>query len=154
MLWWQQISIYSVYQHRSNMAAPMKKVFKFIDIGANLTDPVFRGIYRGKRHHEDDFVDMLIRAKDVGMEKIMVTAGCLRDAEEATKLVQEHENLYTTIGCHPTRCGEFEKSGDPDGYMNKLLDIAAQNKDKIVAVGEFGLDYDRLQFCPKETQLK
>ena len=47
--------------------------------------------------------------------------------------------LYTTIGCHPTRCSEFEKNGDPDGYMNKLLDIAAQNKDKIVAVGELGL---------------
>lgn len=132
----------------------MKKMLKFIDIGANLTDPVFRGVYRGKSHHEDDFLDMLRRAKDVGMEKIMVTAGCLKDAEEACKLVQEHEDLYTTIGCHPTRCEEFEKSGDPDGYMNKLLEIARQHKDKIVAVGEFGLDYDRLQFCSKETQQK
>ncbi|XP_045157569.2 deoxyribonuclease TATDN1-like [Mercenaria mercenaria] len=136
------------------MAALMKNVFKFIDIGANLTDPVFRGVYRGKRHHEDDFLDMLKRAKDVGMEKIMVTAGCLKDAKEAVELVQQHDNLYTTIGCHPTRCGDFEKSGEPDGYMNKLLDIAVQNKHKVVAVGEFGLDYDRLQFCPKETQLK
>ncbi|KAH3695282.1 hypothetical protein DPMN_082739 [Dreissena polymorpha] len=136
------------------MAAPMKRCFRMIDIGANLTDPVFRGLYRGKQHHEDDFLDMLKRAKDVGVEKIMVTAGCLKDAKEACELVSKHEDIYTTIGCHPTRCSEFEKSGDPDGYMNQLLDIAAQNKQKIVAVGEFGLDYDRLQFCPKDTQLK
>ena len=49
------------------------------------------------------------------------------------------ENLYTTIGCHPTRCGEFEKSGDPDKYMADLLSIATQYRDKIVAYGECGL---------------
>ncbi|XP_052776203.1 deoxyribonuclease TATDN1-like isoform X2 [Mya arenaria] len=136
------------------MAAPMRRCLRMIDIGANLTDPVFRGVYRGKTHHEDDFLDVLKRASDVGVEKIMVTAGCMEDVKEATELVKSHDHLYTTIGCHPTRCSEFEKSGDPDGYMNQLLDIAAQNKGKVVAVGEFGLDYDRLQFCPKQTQLK
>lgn len=102
----------------------------------------------------DDFKDMLQRAKDVGVKKIMVTAGCLRDAKEAVELVKEHDGLYTTIGCHPTRCGEFEKSGDPDKYMADLLSIATQYKDKIVAYGECGLDYDRLQFCTKDIQLK
>lgn len=35
-----------------------------------------------------------------------------------------------------------------------MTDLASENKDKIVAIGEMGLDYDRLQFCPKDTQKK
>ena len=61
--------------------------------------------------------------------------------------------LYATVGCHPTRCGEFDSEG-PDKYMESLRDIIRDNRDLVAAIGEFGLDYDRTKFCDVETQKK
>ncbi|KAI5432446.1 hypothetical protein KIW84_036255, partial [Lathyrus oleraceus] len=64
--------------------------------------------------------------------------------------------LFCTVGVHPTRCKEFEESGDPENHFQALLSLAKEGiqKGKVVAVGECGLDYDRLHFCPAEIQKK
>jgi TatD DNase family protein len=49
------------------------------------------------------------------------------------------DNLYITVGCHPTRCNEFEKVSNPDEYFNGLLELIKQNDKKVIAVGECGL---------------
>lgn len=64
------------------------------------------------------------------------------------------ENLYCTVGCHPTRCNEFDKADSPETYLNSLANVIQNNRSKIVAVGECGLDNQRLHFCPSLTQEK
>jgi TatD DNase family protein len=67
-------------------------------IGINLTDPVYRGLYHGKRGHDDDFEDVLKRAVVAGCEKLMVTGSDLQNSKEGIKLAEEHgEHLRSTV---------------------------------------------------------
>ena len=137
-----------------------------VDIGANMLDPMFQGIYREKERHPGDLSAVLARTRSAGVTKLMVTAGTLQESRDALKLCRnscetpkssELPELCCTVGVHPTRCSEFEDStiaGDPESYLQQLLVVAQEAGDLCSAVGECGLDYDRLQFCPRETQLK
>lgn len=130
-----------------------RTVRKMIDIGANLTDPMFRGVYNSSKKHQDDFTHMLNRSKEHGVEKIIVTGGTLAESKEALKIVKEEQNLFSTVGCHPTRCNEFVNfERGQDAYLTELKSLARENPSKVVAIGELGLDYDRLHFCSRETQ--
>jgi TatD DNase family protein len=134
----------------------------YVDIGANLLDDRFtRGTYHGKNRHEPDFDAVLSRAENAGVKHLVLTAGTLRESKEAVETVRRLRqanasiSLYCTVGVHPTRCNEFNDSGDPNKHLQELIAAALDGeKDGVVcAVGEMGLDYDRLQFCPKQTQL-
>ncbi|KAE9408269.1 Mg-dependent DNase [Gymnopus androsaceus JB14] len=123
----------------------------------NLTDPVFRGKYHGKKKHDDDFNLMLERARAAGVKGMIITGGSLGESRKALNLAKEN-NLYATIGCHPTRSSEFEKfQGGPEAYLKELDKLVASNlqgKGRVVAIGECGLDYDRTHFATPEVQKK
>jgi hypothetical protein len=51
---------------------PFYRIMKSIDIACNLTDPMFKGIYRGKQSHLNDFAQVLERASSV-LETMIIT---------------------------------------------------------------------------------
>ena len=128
---------------------------RFVDIGANLLDDMYQGIYRGKPRHEADLDDVLQRAFDGGLEKIVVTAGSLEESRRAVELARTDSRLFSTVGVHPTRCNEF---GDTEeslaSHVESLTAVtkAGMIDGTVVALGELGLDYARTQFCNIETQ--
>ena len=125
----------------------------FIDVGVNLTDPVFRGVHKhGQRAHEDDLHLVVHRARSVGVHQMIITGGSLHESREAVRMAKEL-GLTCTVGCHPTRASEFvQKAASPEAYLQSLRDLAVSNAEVVVAIGECGLDYDRLFFCDADTQ--
>ncbi|KAM6571422.1 hypothetical protein CsatA_015502 [Cannabis sativa] len=129
---------------------------RMIDIAANFTDGMFKGMYNGKQCHVADIATVLGRAWTAGVDRIIVTGGSLEESREALAIAETDGRLFCTVGVHPTRCKEFEESGDPEKHFQALLSLAQEGieKGKVVAIGECGLDYDRLFFCPAEVQKK
>jgi len=107
-----------------------------IDIGANLTHKSF-----------DHDIDAVIqRSLDVGIEKIIVTVSSIQDTKKAIELTDQYPNvLWATAGVHPHNAKTAEEQTE---IMLKQL-LAHQ---KIVAVGEIGLDYCRNFSEPKEQK--
>ena len=131
----------------------------YCDIGANLNDEMYDGVYNEKRRHDNDLSFVLDRAKSLGVSKIICTAGTVVDSENALNMVSgpfgSPFGLYSTVGVHPTRCDEFKED---DAVIEKLQKIIEKGNPegqpkKIVAIGECGLDYARLKFCSREQQL-
>ncbi|XP_015123251.1 putative deoxyribonuclease TATDN1 isoform X1 [Diachasma alloeum] len=132
----------------------MTNLRKFIDIGANLLDPMYQGIYHGSQKHQPDLNMVLERSWKNNLSRIIITSGSLEESRKALALARTDSRLFTTIGVHPTRCNVFEEFGDPEEYLKSMSALASNNRDKIVAIGEMGLDYDRLNFCSKDIQKK
>ena len=60
-----------------------------LQVGINLGDPVFRGVYHGKRGHDDDLEQVVQRALDMGCTKLMVTGSDLKESAHAMELAQQ-----------------------------------------------------------------
>lgn len=124
----------------------------FVDVGANLLDDMYRGIYRSKPRHDPDLDLVLRRAWDSRLDKIVVTAGTLEESRRALELARMDPRTFSTVGVHPTRCRAFDD--DPEGLVAELTAVAREGMSDgtVVAIGEMGLDYARTEFCDVETQ--
>lgn len=116
---------------------------------------MYQGVYHGSKKHEADLDQVLKRAWDAGLTRMIITGTSLSDSKTALELAKTNDQLFSTVGCHPTRCGEFEKDeADSEAYLEGLLQLSLDNRENVVAIGECGLDYDRTQFCAPEIQRK
>ncbi|XP_066244927.1 3'-5' ssDNA/RNA exonuclease TatD [Euwallacea similis] len=119
-------------------AAAMEKCYEnyiLIDVGANLTN----------KKYSRDLDSVIQRAKDSGVQKIMVTGMSVKGSKEALRLTRIYPGtLYSTAGIHPHDAKSYD-----DQSWEELKRIV-QNPE-CVAIGECGLDYNR-NFSEPEDQ--
>jgi len=93
---------------------------------------------------KNDLSEILQRAADAGVEKIIIPATTYESSVEIMELVQKYDILYGAVGIHPTELKNFDEK-----QFSEIESLAGEKK--IVAIGEIGLDYYREQY-DKELQ--
>ena len=82
-----------------------------------------------------DDIDLVINEnRKAGMEKIIVSACDKKDFEEAFLLSEKYKDVFLTIGYHPEYVDDIVPADIAE------LDVLLK-KEKVVGVGEIGLDY-------------
>ncbi|MTI12117.1 TatD family hydrolase [Sansalvadorimonas verongulae] len=106
-----------------------------VDIGVNLGDKAF----------DKDRDDVVERALETGITTMILTGTTLEESQHTLKLAEQYpDHCFTTAGIHP----HYAKDAT-EQHFTELVDM--YESDKVVAVGEAGLDFNR-DFSPRPVQ--
>ena len=82
----------------------------------------------------DDRAAVIERARESGVVKIITMGDSLESSARSVALTEEFESVYAAVGIHPEEAQPMTAATD-----EQLAAWAAQ--EKVVAIGEIGLDY-------------
>lgn len=94
---------------------------------------------------ESDADEVVAAARDAGVERILVPGWNVASCERALALVDRIEWLDAAVGVHPHDAAKVDEAG-----WRRIRAWAPD--DRVLAIGETGLDYDRV-FSPIDDQL-
>jgi TatD DNase family protein len=84
-----------------------------------------------------DLPEVIARAKNAGIEKIISIGTNLESSARAIQLAEKFPEIFAVVGWHPT-----EAKNAPHDLRPALRELARHPK--VVAIGETGLDYHHL----------
>ncbi len=99
--------------------------------------------------HLQDYADLktiLNRAADKGVEKIICIGYDLESSLTAVNLARQHKEVYAVVGIHPHSATDLNEK-----VLTQLFQLGRE--EKVLAIGEIGLDYYR-NLSPQEDQQK
>ena len=101
-------------------------------------------------HYDDEAFDPDRREVLAGLPQrgvgLVVDPGCtLTSSEKAVALAAEFPHVYAAVGLHPENCHDFQPE-----QIERLRQLA--RREKVVAIGEVGLDYYWEENPPRALQ--
>ncbi len=90
-----------------------------------------------RREFAGDLAEVVSRAKAAGIERMVTIATDFESSRRSRELARQFAEVFAVPGWHPSDAEEA-----PDDIRRELRDLATQ--EKVVALGETGLDYTRL----------
>ena len=107
-------------------------------------------IFDSHAHYDDDRFDenrheILKEVMENGVEKICNIGASLKTSRQSLELSQKYDNIYASVGVHPSDAVRDMQSAD---WLVQIEDLY-KNNPKVVAIGEIGLDY---YWTPEEKE--
>ena len=96
--------------------------------------------------YKNDLPAVLERATQAGVGTIINIGTSLATSRESIELARRYDHIYAAVGIHPHDAANIKESDWTE--LEKLVD-----EDKVVAVGEIGLDFYK-NISPREDQKK
>ncbi len=81
-----------------------------------------------------DIDDVIRRATEAGVEKMLVPGMDLETSRQAVKLAETYSSIFAAVGYHPTDMQKFSAKD-----FDEICELAKHPK--VAAIGEIGLDY-------------
>jgi len=108
----------------------------FIDTHAHMFFANFR----------EDIDEVISRAKEENIKYILVPATDIETAKQTIELTKKYDIIYGAVGVHPHDTKDWNST-----FISQIEKLA--KNEKIVAIGEIGLDY-YYDYSPKEKQIE
>ena len=94
---------------------------------------------------KNNLKDVIARATDVGVTHITIPSTDVQTSIDAVAIAQTNENIYSAVGIHPHHIFKYQtekNDEDKETFISNELEkiIKLAKKDKVVAIGEIGLD--------------
>ena len=83
---------------------------------------------------DSDRAEVIQRANDSGLIRILVPGLQHRSSSEALRLAESNPSVYAAVGFHPTDLEDFSEN-----TFQQVKELAIHTK--VVAIGEIGMDY-------------
>jgi TatD DNase family protein len=87
---------------------------------------------------------LIERARAAGVDRIVTVGSGIESSRAALEIAEQNEGVYAALGVHPHQAGNAES-----GRLEELQEVLGH--ERVVAVGETGLDYYR-DYAPRERQ--
>jgi TatD DNase family protein len=94
-----------------------------IDSHCHINDPKFDG-------EVDQIVNNFLNS---GVDKAICIGCCIESSRDVVELSKKYDSVYCAIGVHPSDCDKYDEQIFEDMIKNR--------HEKVVAIGEIGLDY-------------
>lgn len=98
-------------------------------------------IFDSHSHYDDEAFDVdreetLKQLQDNGVIGILNCSSSYKSVSKTIKLIKDWDFIYGAVGIHPENADEFT-----DDMIEEFKNLVNENKSKIIAIGEIGLDY-------------